>query len=157
MSKVKSPWDQFSFTGGQQQSQQQPVQRFTTNRGGFVPQQNNTFQGGRTTNPAARWQTRKPQQTQTTSRNAQQSYQPWGQQQAQPQVHPQLYQHPGDLMPSYYEPQMFVDEHGNMTPTPTPEQWIHRHAVRSVQVGVGTALIHFGEGLVQAYLPWKNK
>ena len=155
MSKTKSPWDTFSFSQPSQQQQQQPTQGF--NRGSFVPKQSNTFQGTRATNPASRWQTQ--QRTSNNTQNTkwtQQTQQPW-QQQHQGQMHPQLYQQPGDLLPSYYEPQTFTDQYGNPTQAPSTEQWIHRHAVRSAQIGIGTALIHFGEGLVQAYLPWKNK
>ena len=154
MSKVKSPWDTFSFSQPNQQ-QQPAAQGF--NRGSFVPKQNNTFQGNRTTNPASRWVQQQPTtNTKQNSRWAQQAQQPW-QQQNQIQMHPQLYHQPGDLLPSYYEPEIFIDHSGNPTTVPSTEQWLHRHAVRSAQVGVGTALIHFGEGLVQAYLPWKNK
>lgn len=160
MSNIKSPWDTFSFTPSSTLPTQQPINPVTqpVNRGAFTPNNNNTFLGGRTTtNPARSFvQQNTNQGTTWQPRSTTQTVAPWQQQQVT-QMHPQLYSQPGDMLPSYYEPQPFYDQHGNISHTPTTEQWLHRHAVRSAQVGVGAALIHFGEGLVQAYLPWKTK
>jgi len=162
MSKIKSPWDNFSFTPTQSQTQQpstyQPPAVQQQNRGNFSPRGTTQYTGNRTrTQSNTPWQQQQPVNSRWGTRNTtQQAGTPW-QQSNQQQMHPALYHQPGDQLPSYYQPPMFVDENGFETPTPTAEQWLQRHGARSIQVGVGYALMHFAEGLVSAYLPWKIK
>ncbi len=156
MSKIKSPWDNFSFTQPQTRqttvSQPQPRQQ----RGQFSPRGTTQYTGSYTKPATTPWQQQNVNSRWGNNNTTTTQITPW-QQSNQQNMHPALYHQPGDQLPSYYQPPMFTDEQGLETPNPTPEQWLQRHGVRSLQVGIGYAMMHFAEGLVMAYLPWKVK
>ena len=63
-----------------------------------------------------------------------------------------MYVGSGDLMPTYWGPQLYPDGSGGETTTPTFGQHVKVMACRAGQVGVAHALGHFGQQLLVAYL-----
>lgn len=165
---IQNPWGSGNFNFSSSKTQNGPQLNY-----GNKP--TNGFNGGyQRTNPAAAiqpWQQQKqvqpwqqqqtqPWQNNNNNNNRWSNQQAWQQQtntmqQAQ-QYGSHMYYQQGDLLPSYHEPEMFIDAEGNPTVRPTADQWMSRHAKRSAQIGLGHAMLHFGQGLVEAYLPWKN-